>query len=177
MRNTRKTLTVLAALLVALCTVTTAALAGTAHTRAPSQRQSQARPHSQPVDHVPGTWLTKVHLTDAPPGAPTDFSALDTFLPGGALLVSSSAPNPATRGLAHGGWTRTGPRELTSRFVWFRFDTAGVYVGSQRVTRTMHLSKGGTSFHSTDVIEVLAPTGAVVATIHGTEAGTRIARG
>jgi hypothetical protein len=76
-----------------------------------------------------GTWSTRVHLTDAPPGAPTDFPALDTFLADGGLLVSSAAPSPATRGLAHGAWKQTGRREYTSKFVWFRFDPAGQYVG------------------------------------------------
>lgn len=169
MRLTRKTITVLAGLLVASGTVTTAALAGP--TSAATTVQARA---AQPLT---GTWSTQVHLTDAPPGAPADFSALDTFLVDGGLLVSSSAPNPATRGLAHGAWKQTGYREYTSKFVWFRFDPAGQYVGTQRVTRTMHVSKDRKSFSATDVVTVLAPTGAVLATIHGTEVGSLIAHG
>lgn len=164
----RKTPAVVAALLAALCGATgSAALAGTTHSPAAASRSH--------VHHLGGTWSTHVELTDAPPGAPSSFSALDTFLPGGGLLVSSSAPNPATRGLAHGAWTYRHHRAYTSTFVWFRFDAMGQYVGTQQVKRTMTLSRSGTRFHAEDVIKIVAPTGAVVATIHGTEVGTLIA--
>ena len=119
-----------------------------------------------------GTWTTTVTLTDAPPNVESSFRALDTFLPGGGLLVSSSAANPALRSLAHGEWIRTGNRQFASTFVWFRFDATGSFVGTQRVTRTINLAQNLHSFQSTDTIEVIAPTGAVLATIHGTEAGT-----
>lgn len=85
--------------------------------------------------------------------------------------MSSSAPNPATRSLAHGTWIHTHGRQFKSTFVWFRFDPTGQYVGTQRVQRTIQLAKGQASFHSTDVIEVIAPNGVVVATFHGTEVG------
>jgi hypothetical protein len=138
---------------------------------------SDARPsghHSSPrTDHeLNGTWLTTVQLSDAPPGVPTSFGALDTFLPGGGVVVSSSAPMPSTRGLAHGSWSHVGHRNFTVTFTWFRFDASGLPVGTQRVRRTMNVSKSGTSFSGTDVIEIIAPTGAVLATIHGTETGT-----
>ncbi len=166
MRITKRTLIVAASLLMAIGTaMTTAALAGTA--ASPVGRKSA--PLGQQLN---GTWTTTVQLSDAPPGAPSAFTALDTFLPGGGLLVSSSAANPALRGLAHGAWVRTGNRQFASTFVWFRFDPTGQYIGTQRVRRTIQLAKSLKSFQSTDVIEVISPTGAVVATIHGTEAGT-----
>ncbi len=175
MKITRKTPIAVAALLTTVCAATGgAALAGTSHS---STEQSSSSPTSRVhVDRLNGTWLTKVTLTDAPPGAPASFSALDTFLPRGGLLVSSSAPNPATRGLAHGTWTHRDHRSFTSSFTWFRFDAMGQYVGTQHVKRTMTLSKTRRTFHAQDVITILAPTGVVVATIHGTEVGTRLAR-
>jgi hypothetical protein len=169
----RKNLAVLAAILtalsVAICTVAT--------TGASAKTSSAAHSGSSSTQQLNGTWATTIQLTDAPPGAPSSFKALDTFLPGGGLLVSSSAPMPSTRGLAHGSWTHTGHRAFSSTFVWFRFDATGQYVGTQQVHRTMKLSKDGQTFHATDVVEVLAPTGAVVATIHGTEVGTLLDAG
>jgi hypothetical protein len=164
MRITRKALLTFSALLATSAIATSAALAATGH-----HARTSAAPNGQQLN---GTWTTNVQLTDAPPGAPASFNALDTFLPGGSLLVSSSAPNPALRTLAHGMWIRTGDRRFASTFVWFRFDATGQYIGTQRVARTMVLAKNGASFQASDIVQVVAPTGAVVATIHGTETGT-----
>jgi hypothetical protein len=165
MRITKKALLTLAVLLAMSAIATSAALAATSHDHA----RTSATPNGQQLN---GTWTTTVQLTDAPPGAPTSFNALDTFLPGGSLLVSSSAPSPALRTLAHGTWIRTGDHRFASTFVWFRFDPTGQYVGTQRVSRTMVLAKDGASFQASDIVQVVSPTGAVVATIHGMESGT-----
>jgi hypothetical protein len=157
----------LAALAAALCTIAATAALAAPRTAA---EHSAVRTHS-----LDGTWTTHVRLTDAPPGVPSDFEALDTFVRGGELLVSSSAAMPATRSLAHGSWTRTSRRHAQSSFRWFRFDPSGQFVGTQRVVRTMRVSRGGATFHADDVITLLSPTGAVVATIHGTEVGKRLA--
>lgn len=164
MHITKKSLAVLGALITALCTVTAAtALAGT-----PSP--DAARPAQ--VHKLSGTWVTTVEISDAPPGVPVTFNALNTFSHGGGLVVSSSAPNPATRSLAHGSWTHTDHQNYTASFTWFRFDASGAYIGTQRVQREMTLSHHGQRFSATDVIEIIAPTGAVVATLHATETGT-----
>ena len=165
MRITKRALLTLAALLATSAIATSAALAATGR----DQARTSAAPNGQQLN---GTWTTTVQLTDAPPGAPTSFNALDTFLPGGSLLVSSSAPSPGLRTLAHGTWIRTGDHRFASTFVWFRFDPTGQYIGTQRVSRTMVLAKSGASFQASDIVEVVSPTGAVVATIHGTETGS-----
>ncbi len=166
MNALRRNLVALVSLLAVIGTLgAAAALAGDAR---PSGHHASPRP-----DHeLHGTWLTTVQLSDAPPGVPTSFGALDTFLPGGGLVVSSSAPLPSTRGLAHGSWSHIGHRNFTATFTWFRFDASGQPVGTQRVTRRMNVSRSGSSFTGTDLIEVISPSGAVLATIHGTETGT-----
>jgi hypothetical protein len=122
-----------------------------------------------------GTWSTSVTLVNAPPGVDAAFQTLNTFVAGGGLLVSSSQSHAAQRSLAHGNCARTGDREYACTFVWFRFDLAGTFVGSQRVRRTMEISQDRTSFQSADTIEVLAPDNTVLATIQGTETGRRLA--
>jgi hypothetical protein len=164
MRITKKALFTLAALLAMSAVATSAAFAATGRDHAPASTAPTGK-------QLNGTWTTTVQLSDAPPGAPTSFNALDTFVPGGSLLVSSSAPSPGLRTLAHGTWIRTGDRRFASTFVWFRFDATGQYVGTQRVSRTMVLAKNGASFQASDIVQVVSPTGAVVATIHGTESG------
>jgi len=167
MQNMKRTVIAAATLVAAIAAGTTAtgALAGGAG--GPSQ--SKVVPIGQQLN---GTWQTTVTLSDAPPGIDTTFLALDTFLPGGGLLVSSSASGPNLRSLAHGTWVRTGNRRFSSTFSWFRFDPTGKFAGTQRVRRTISLGADLKSFQSVDVIEIIAPTGAVVATIHGTEQGT-----
>jgi hypothetical protein len=129
--------------------------------------------HGDHAASLSGTWTTAVTLTDAPTGVPAQFDALDSFVRGGDLLVSSSVPNPDQRGLAHGTWRKTGTRTYVSSFVWFRFDSSGQFAGTQRVDRTMKVSKDGTRFRAADVVEIIAPSGAVVSTLHGTEVGKR----
>ena len=117
--------------------------------------------------------MTTVTLEDPPPGVAATFRALNTFLPSGELLVSSSVGLPATRSLAHGDWIRTGNRRFASSFVFFRFDPAGAFIGSQRVHRTILLAASLNAFTSTDVVEILDPSGTVIRSSRATEVGQR----
>lgn len=94
-----------------------------------------------------------------------------------AVLRPSCAPVDDLQVVGWGASTPTLPEgdraELRSR--WFRFDPTGAYVGTQRVRRTMKLSHNRERFSATHVIEVIAPSGAVVATLHATESGTLVA--
>lgn len=123
-----------------------------------------------------GTWITTVSLTNPPPGVDATFQALDTFVSGGGILVSSSQSHPTARSLAHGNCARTHDQTYACTFVWFRFDpTTGSYLGMQRVRRTMTVASDEKSFQATDTVEVLAPNGTVVASVQGTETGQRLA--
>lgn len=149
--------------------VAVAALAATAS----GALSASSKPKHQ-TNQLTGTWQTQVTLTNPPPGVDATFQALDTFVAGGGILVSSSQAHPTARSLAHGNCAHTGERQYACTFVWFRFDATGAFVGMQRVRRTMTVSQDGGSFESTDTIEVLAPNGTVVATIQGTETGHRL---
>jgi hypothetical protein len=161
-----RTVAAAAALALALV-VASGSAASTAH-------RGAKQPKAATGQQLSGTWLTTITLQNPPPGVAPIFTALDTFLPSGELLVSSSQAMPAQRTLAHGGWVRTGNRRFSSSFTWFRFDATGAFVGMQRVRRTMTLAPSGTTFDAIDVVEILTPAGAVVATIQGTEAGSRL---
>jgi hypothetical protein len=123
-----------------------------------------------------GTWLSQVSLVNPPPGIDATFQALNTFVPGGAVLVSSSQGHPTARSLAQGDCTHTAAQQYSCTFVWFRFDPTGAYIGTQRVRRTMTVSSGFDAFQSTDTIEVLAPDGTVLATLQGSETAHRLGR-
>jgi len=121
-----------------------------------------------------GTWVTSIELVNPPPTIEARFQGLNTFLPSGELVVSSSQANPGLRVLAHGQWVRTGNRRFASTMLWFRFDPTGKYIGMQRVRRTIEVAAGFTRFTAEDVIEILAPDGAVVASLNGRETGARL---
>ena len=158
----KKTVLVAVALIALTAMVSTEAISASAGKQAPkSQRLS-------------GTWLTTVTLEDPPPGVAASFRALNTFIMSGELLVSSSVGLPATRSLAHGDWIRTGNRRFASSFVFFRFDAAGAFIGSQRVHRTILLASSLNAFTSTDVIEILDPSGTVIRSSRATEVGQRL---
>jgi hypothetical protein len=165
-RISARTVVAAAALALAVVSVPVAA-AATLHTGAGHAKSASGQ-------QLAGTWLTTITLTNPPPGVVPSFTALDTFLPSGELLVSSSQPMPASRSLAQGGWIRTGNRRFASSFTWFRFDATGAFIGMQRVRRTMTLAANLATFSATDVVEALSPTGAVVATVQGAETGNRL---
>ncbi len=121
-----------------------------------------------------GTWMSNVTLQNPPPGIDASFLALNTFGRGGDVVVSSSQRNPTQRSVSQGEWKRTGNRRFDCTFTWFRFDAAGQFIGTQRVRRTMTLAPSLTTFTSIDVVEVIAPNGAVVATLNATETATRL---
>src|SRR3954468_575484 len=115
----RRSLIVLASVVIALATSAVAAGSGGKKAQAPQLK---------------GTWLTAVALTNPPPGVDATFQALDTFVPGGGILVSSSQSHPVARSLAHGTCAHAQGQDFTCTFVWFRFDpVTGVFAGSQRV--------------------------------------------
>lgn len=128
-----------------------------------------------PAPQLTGTWITSISLRNPPPGVDATFQALDTFVRGGGILVSSSQSHPTVRSLAHGNCAHTSGRTFACTFVWFRFDpTSGSYLGMQRVRRKMTVSNDQKSFQATDTVEVLAPNGTVVASIQGSETGHRL---
>ncbi len=125
-------------------------------------------------NRLEGTWLSTVTIENPPPGIEATFLALNTFGRSGEVVVSSSQGLPDRRSLAQGEWVRSGDGRYECSFTWFRFDAAGTYIGTQRVRRTMTLGPNRDTFESTDVVEVIAPNGTVVATLNATEVATRI---
>lgn len=131
-------------------------------------------PEQTAAQRLEGTWMSTVTLESPPAGVDPTFLALNTFTRSGEVLVSSSQKLPVSRSLAQGEWVRVGDRRFECSFTWFRFDAAGTFIGTQRVRRTMTLGPSLDTFTSTDVVELIAPNGTVIATSNATEAATRL---
>jgi hypothetical protein len=160
-------------IVLATAALIAAAIATTA-TDAFSSADKNPKKAVAPGQRLSGTWMSTVTLQNPPPGVDPTFRALDTFTPSGEVLVSSSQGLPGTRSLAQGEWMRVGDHRFSSQFFWFRFDSTGKFIGLQRVGRTITLSANLSAFQSVDAVEVIAPDGTVVATLHAVETARRI---
>ena len=89
---------------------------------------------------IEGTWLVTVTRINPPPNLPPTFSSLMTFHPGGGIMETSGTGR-TNRGPALGTWLRTGDRQFTSTFYFFRFDPGERFAGVTKVIRNFKLSE------------------------------------
>ena len=68
-------------------------------------------------------------------------------------------------------WDR---RNHSAPFQFFQFNPDGTFAGSVRIARTIQLAQDANSYASTVSVEILNPSGNVVATLCGTESATRL---
>lgn len=124
---------------------------------------------------VEGSWVITVTRVNPPPGLPATFKSLMTFAGGGGLTETSSTGTRG-RGPAHGVWERITGRLYATTMLLFRFDpVTGVFLGSQKVNRTMQLSEDGQTFKAVSIATQYDPAGNVVlGGLRATEAGERI---
>ena len=124
-----------------------------------------------------GTWMTTVSIENPRPASTRSSSRSIRSCPVGRC---SCRALPRSRACAALRPRPVGPNRQSPvrvNLVWFRFDPAGAFAGTQRVRRTVSLTRALDAFHATDVVEIINPAGAVVATLHATEVGKRLAAG
>src|SRR5262249_40101371 len=124
-------------------------------------------------DPVEGVWDNAVTLKDCSTGA-TPGTALGTavYHRGGTITDTAAAP-PTSRGPGFGKWEKTASGYL-ARIRAFRYNADGTLAGSSKLTRTFTLSSDGNSQTSSNTLELLDPTGAVVATRCSSETSQRL---
>lgn len=116
-----------------------------------------------------GTWDVTLALPGGARGR-----VLATFMRGGTTVESAASP-PALRGASHGVWERRGPDEYSVTRVFFRFDPAGMFLGTTKVNATVRVAPDGETFTAVSVSELRDPQGNVVAAgIPGTASATRM---
>ena len=117
-------------------------------------------------DPIEGLWNVKVWLMPCgmePTGNP--FLAMAMFGRGGTFHdENNSNPfNPMApvtpRSEAFGQWEHVKGRTYRFAFQFYRFDTAGTFLGSQIVRHTVHLARDGQSYTSEGAPEFFTPTG------------------
>jgi hypothetical protein len=113
-------------------------------------------------------------VADIPLGSP--FPGLFTFNEGGTMSEYGIGPgsNPALRSPGHGVWQHEhGWQNYSYAFTYYRYDSSGVFIGSQKVTSALELGASGDEFITHSVVSVLDANDNVIATFCATAAGTR----
>ncbi len=138
----------------------------------PEEQIERARPS------IVGAWRTAVTLRNCQTGLPVApvIKGLFTFNQGGTMAEYGIGPgqSPALRSPGHGVWERRrGRRNYSFKFIHYRYDASGVFVGSQKVTGALELGASGDSFTTSSAIEFLDAGDNLIGTGCATAVGTR----
>ena len=130
-----------------------------------------------PERTIQGVWRTMVTGVDCQTGVPLgSFPGLFTFNEGGTMSEYGIGPgsSPALRSPGHGVWQHEhGRQNYSYAFTYYRYDSSGVFIGSQKVTSALELGASGDEFISHSAVSVLDANDNVIATFCATAAGTR----
>lgn len=158
--------------LKAISGVALAAILVLAATQIPASGQASGQ--NAKGRRIEGTWRVEVTLRNCQTGAEIATApALNTFLAGGSMITTSAGVSPALLSTGHGVWEHAGGRSFINTVVLFRFNPAGTYVGTAKVTRNIELGDNSDEFTSTDFSEAADPNGNVIATGCATTIGRR----
>lgn len=169
--NFKKHTLLIALAVMAALPVTAATLFATdVHDRHPSMSQGHERT-------IQGVWRTVVTPHNCQTGAPfPSLPGLFTFHEGGTMSEYGIGPgsSPALRSPGHGVWQREqGWQEYSFTFTFYRYDGAGVFLGSQKIKGTLELGAGGDDLATRSVIESLDATDHVIGGGCATAVATR----
>lgn len=120
--------------------------------------------HAQFQDPIVGVWNVSVDVTDCATGATIASGEAMALFAADGTRHETNATNPALRSPAFGTWRRLGKKnnEYQFAFRFFRFDAAGVNIGSQIIRHDLVLSADGTSYFSEGTTEIFDPFGNLI---------------
>ena len=127
---------------------------------------------------IEGAWRTVITGVNCQTGVPLGppFPGLQTFNEGGTMSEYGIGPgsSPALRSPGHGVWQHEhGRQNYSYAFTYYRYDSSGVFIGSQKVTSELELGANGDEFISRSAVSALDANDNVIATYCATASGTR----
>ncbi len=136
-----------------------------------------AEKNQSSVEGVWRTMVTPVNCQTGDPLAPA-FPGLFTFNAGGTMSEYGISPgqSPALRSPGHGVWQREhghGGRNYSFSFIFYRYNTSGMFIGSQKITASLELGASGDQFTTHSAVEIFDANGNLISTGCATAAGTR----
>lgn len=125
---------------------------------------------------VVGVWRTVVTPRNCQTGAAfPSLRGVFTFNKGGTMSEYGIGPgaSPALRSPGHGVWQRErGWKDHSFTFMFYRYDAAGLLLGSQKITAVLMLDDSGDRIDTMSTIEVLDLNDNVVGSGCATAVGT-----
>lgn len=129
---------------------------------------------------IRGVWRTMVTPVNCETGGALvpAFPGLFTFHKGGTMSEYGIGPgsNPALRSPGHGLWQRVNDEHYSFTFIFYRYDTSGIFIGSQKITASLKLGESGNEFTTRSTIKVFDANDNLIGTGCATAVGTRFAR-
>lgn len=142
---------------------------------ADGQRQEEAPGHSARARKIEGVWDARVTIRRCDTGDPIiNLRAMNMFIRGGTLTETGAGASPTLRGPGLGTWQHLGGRHYISVFRFFRFNPDGSFAGTQKVTRTIDLSRDANEFTATASFEVFDANDGFIRAGCATETATRL---
>lgn len=171
--NLRKQTLVIALAVIAALTMTVSIVSGQIVQDVQLSGSSNA-----PEKTIAGVWRTVVTPRNCQTGLPVapSFAGLFTFNKGGTMSEYgiSSGLSPALRSPGHGVWQREhGWQDYSLVFTFYRYNSSGIFIGSQKITAALELGAGGDSFTTNSGIEVFDANDNLVGVGCATAVGTR----
>jgi len=180
--NLKKQKLVIALALITVLTATVSTIFG----QNIQLRQSSDSSNIQGERSITGVWRTvvtpRICQTGMPiPGVST-IPGLFTFNQGGTMseygISTAQGQTPALRSPGHGTWQREeGFSSYTFKFIFYRYNASGVFLGTQKVTATLVLSSDFFSVDSiintTSTVEIFDANDNLIGTGCATAVGRR----
>ena len=120
-----------------------------------------------------GTWEVVVDNSVSPP-----FDVLESYIPGGVVIVSADAPPPPGQsiGSGHGSWRQIGHRRYQAIFKRFHYDAAsGEFLFTLKVEQTIKLNRRSSRYEGKFTFELILPDGTIIEpSPGGTTTGVRL---
>lgn len=119
--------------------------------------RAQASQATPPLERqLLGTWDTLASVRDCASGAVLrTFPALNSFMPGGVLIDTTTASAPSLRSPGHGTWSHVGNRTYRAYSLAFLFDPTGAFVGTQSISQAIEIGDDPNQFASRATIRLV----------------------
>ena len=117
-----------------------------------------------------GTWVVTVNRPAPLPA----LKSLQVFTRTGSV-VETANESPQTRTPSFGSWERIREHLYAASAVFFRYDAAGNFIGSQKIDRTIEVADDGETFKHVARVSVLDANGNVLTSFVARAAGERMA--
>jgi hypothetical protein len=133
----------------------------------------QQLPGQNPHSFI-GTWIVQTQITDCAGTPLENFSKFVSIQAGGTANEISNSLPPSQRTVAFGVWEHLQQGNFVYALRFFRFTPAGTFASTVHAKWSVLMDETGDSYTGEAIVQVIAPNGTVIATLCGTETGTRM---